>query len=554
MQVVVGLTLTALLVSCNSDSYFDPSKTGLFSNTATTMPVLARLDVIEKREVTQAKIGPPVPADLKPESLEYRISPGDILRITAFDLAVTPGGEEVLRHVDQSGLVRLPEIGDVHAAGATLQEFESAVVQKILDERLVISGKPRVAVSLEQGRGFLFTIDGQVGTPNEYQITKSDFRLRSAIAMAGGAPPTTKQVTVTRYEDALADAQPRPTLPLPEVQPTTIPKPVVQPTPTKPLDIDAILRGLEGGESATTPATPEATVPAAPSATIEPPATIEPEPPALQPDAPSLPAEPTPTAPGAMTTPMATQDMASGLSIPQAQDLPVNPGQGDSYRYPGVELDNTPVGFVFDPQSQRWVRTETPPQGPQPVMGGDEVSLDSPRTPGAEAFGVPTRVIEIEYSKLVRGDPIQNIVIRPGDYIYVEPPPIGVVYIGGEVLRPGVYQLPSAGELTLSRVIDAAGGFGAIAVPEKVDLTRRIEGRREATIRMNLAAIRRRTEPDIILKPDDHILIGTDFWATPLAVFRNGLRMTYGFGFLLDRNFGNDVFGPPPNSETVTVN
>jgi polysaccharide export outer membrane protein len=29
-------------------------------------------------------------------------------------------------------------------------------------------------------------------------------------------------------------------------------------------------------------------------------------------------------------------------------------------------------------------------------------------------------------------------------------------------------------------------------------------------------------------------------------VFRNGFRVTYGFGFLLDRNFGNDVFGAPP--------
>ncbi|MFM7480985.1 MAG: hypothetical protein ACKO4V_07665 [Planctomycetota bacterium] len=53
-------------------------------------------------------------------------------------------------------------------------------------------------------------------------------------------------------------------------------------------------------------------------------------------------------------------------------------------------------------------------------------------------------------------------------------------------------------------------------------------------------------EPDIILKKDDHVIIGTNFWATPLAVFRNGLRITYGFGFLLDRNFGNDVFGAPP--------
>ena len=63
-----------------------------------------------------------------------------------------------------------------------------------------------------------------------------------------------------------------------------------------------------------------------------------------------------------------------------------------------------------------------------------------------------------------------------------------------------------------------------------------------------LGAIRQRTEPDIYLRGDDHIIIGTNFWATPLAVFRNGLRTTYGFGFLLDRNFGNDVFGAPPTN------
>jgi hypothetical protein len=48
------------------------------------------------------------------------------------------------------------------------------------------------------------------------------------------------------------------------------------------------------------------------------------------------------------------------------------------------------------------------------------------------------------------------------------------------------------------------------------------------------------------MKPDDHIIVGTNFWATPLAIIRSGFRATYGFGFLLDRNFGNDVFGAPP--------
>jgi protein involved in polysaccharide export with SLBB domain len=158
------------------------------------------------------------------------------------------------------------------------------------------------------------------------------------------------------------------------------------------------------------------------------------------------------------------------------------------------------------------------------------------------------RVIEINYDRLVHGDQSQNIVIRPGDNIYVDGPPQGYVYIDGEISRPGVYNMPSTGRLTLSRLVAAAGGLLGIAIPERVDLTRKIGPNREATIRMNLAAIRQRTEPDIMMKPDDSVIIGTSFIAWPLAVIRNGFRATYGYGFVLDRNFGDDVFGPQNNN------
>ena len=42
---------------------------------------------------------------------------------------------------------------------------------------------------------------------------------------------------------------------------------------------------------------------------------------------------------------------------------------------------------------------------------------------------------------------------------------------------------------------------------------------------------------------DRDTMCGTNFWATPLAVIRNGFRASYGFGFILDRNFQGDVFG-----------
>ena len=158
-----------------------------------------------------------------------------------------------------------------------------------------------------------------------------------------------------------------------------------------------------------------------------------------------------------------------------------------------------------------------------------------------------TRIIEVDFQALIKGDPNLDVVIRPGDRVYVEPPDTGLLYIDGEINRIGVYNLENSnGRLTLSRFVSAAGGLSPTAIPNRVDLVRVVGKDREATIRVDLAAIRNRAEPDIYMQADDHVIIGTNFYATPLAVIRNGFRMTYGFGFLLDRNFGNDVFGPAP--------
>jgi polysaccharide export outer membrane protein len=117
------------------------------------------------------------------------------------------------------------------------------------------------------------------------------------------------------------------------------------------------------------------------------------------------------------------------------------------------------------------------------------------------------------------------------------------VYINGAVSRPGPYGLPTDGKLTLLRALTSAGGLNGLAVPERVDLTRVVGKDRQATIRLNLRAIAEQTQPDIYLKPDDMINVGTSFWAYPLAVIRGGFRASYGFGFILDRNFAGDVFG-----------
>jgi len=134
-------------------------------------------------------------------------------------------------------------------------------------------------------------------------------------------------------------------------------------------------------------------------------------------------------------------------------------------------------------------------------------------------------------------------VVRPGDVIRVPAPVIGNVYIGGAIQRPGTYALPGDKDLTLKQLVFAAGNLAPTAIPERVDLIRRVGDDQEATIRINLRDIFHGVEPDFYLKPNDTINIGTNWLASPLAVIRNGFRMTYGFGFIIDRNFDDKVFG-----------
>jgi hypothetical protein len=201
----------------------------------------------------------------------------------------------------------------------------------------------------------------------------------------------------------------------------------------------------------------------------------------------------------------------------------------------------TDAAYIYVPESDTWIAVSTDP------MKRSEVPTGSGNTEQPKAPTVLERIIEIPWTQLREGDSSYNIVIRPDDRIYIKAPPLGNMYVRGEVARPGVYTYPNTGhKITLTQFIISAGDLGPIAVPEKVSLTRRIGDNVQATVTLNYAAILQQTEPDIFIKPNDIISIGTSWGATPMAIIRNGFRATYGFGFLLDRNFGNDVFGRPP--------
>jgi protein involved in polysaccharide export with SLBB domain len=165
----------------------------------------------------------------------------------------------------------------------------------------------------------------------------------------------------------------------------------------------------------------------------------------------------------------------------------------------------------------------------------------NPREAMAAATGItPPRVIRIPIDKLREGDPNYNIVIRPGDTINVQNIVPGEFYMLGHV-RPGVYSLTGR-KVTLKQAVAAAGGLDPLAIPRRCDLIRRIQvgnTQVEVTVQVDLQRIFDGEEPDIYLKANDILNVGTDAVAPFLAVLRNAYRAAYGWGFTYDRNLYN---------------
>lgn len=106
----------------------------------------------------------------------YKLDAGDKLRITVF-------GEPDLSgeyFVDGSGDVRLPLIGQVHAAGGTLLEFETRFKAALETGYLK---NARVSAEVINYRPFY--ILGQVNKPGEYAFING-LNVLTAIALAGG--------------------------------------------------------------------------------------------------------------------------------------------------------------------------------------------------------------------------------------------------------------------------------------------------------------------------------------------------------------------------------
>jgi len=487
--------LGLLAAGCEMNDFIDPAEPGIVdtSQRPGVAPLKPILDQLDPREEPPMGFGQPTeirPEDLIPEVADYRIGKNDLLSVSINDLMGDNTGETIRsERVSETGFITLPLLAPVKAEGYTENELEKQISEAYKTSNLIRN--VRVQVTVTEARARTFSVMGNVGSPGEYQITRPDYRILDAlIASHGpGSPLGVQYVYVVRNAMATPKA---PAGLMPTTEPT-VPAPLVP--PTNPGDL------LAPPHSQVVPTTPDATA-----------------------------ARTLTSAPLLLDTAVPAMTTSSALTRPS-----LSPLMPESNEQPRGVLE----GQQLPPGPAELPTTITPP--PAAASGSFQFNATA-----AEQAVENQRVVRVPLRQLrEQGELKYNIVIRPGDLIVVPDPVSGVFYLGGHVGRPGVYTVNGATPETLKQAVIGAGGYDPNAVPGRTELVRRIGPNAEIFVRIDLNKIYNGDLPDLYLKPNDTIWVGTDILAPFITALRTSFRISYGFGFMYDRNFytGNNSGG-----------
>src|ERR671934_1550287 len=116
---------------------------------------------------------PPAPISAEP----YRIGPEDLLAITVWK------NDAMSRTlpVRPDGMISLPLLDDVQAAGLTPMELRDVLVKKLTD----YMPAPEVSVIVNEVRSFKVSVMGEIARPSRYEL-KSVTTVLDVLAQAGG--------------------------------------------------------------------------------------------------------------------------------------------------------------------------------------------------------------------------------------------------------------------------------------------------------------------------------------------------------------------------------
>jgi protein involved in polysaccharide export with SLBB domain len=596
ITVVFGLSM--FFAGC-SNRFFDPTQIGRFRPTPAVNVILDSLGVAEETPLVWEEAEEPRPSDIVAVKTDYILQPGDIIRISIYELFLE--GSSVINDyvITETGKISIPDVGVVQAAGLTETQLEEEIKQ-ILSPSILKEPSITVALMSSQQRSYSVLGDG-VPRPGRYVIPRYDFRLTDALATAGGPRQfNVSYIYVSRFgkeQKAIApSAKPQkstsqrhklqtiePEISLPRTQwlqkpqadvskPNTFNTEITRPPQLKqPRALEREMlemitpmahHGWPDSKKMVTASTEMATYNE--QAKVAQPASF------------NQPTQRISTVTNTQNRLISSAPLSPNVVSRQSQGYPEREGavewiyqDGKWTPIPSQRVEPTTQtagngadtgnsagtgnGIEWKFQNGKWVpvqiQRERPPQPPIKFEPEEEIELLEPRLPVELEWeeAVQTRLIKIPADRLLAGDPRYNIIIKPGDTIHVPVDIIGEFCIMGNVNRSGYIGITGR-PMTLKMAIAAAGGLGPLAWPKYCEVVRRIGGKKEEIVMVDLDKITRGEQPDFFIKPNDLINVGTHPTSRWRAILRNAFRATYGFGFVYDRNFAyRDYYGTTYN-------
>jgi polysaccharide biosynthesis/export protein len=147
---------------------------------ATSPPTMAEVDKINRINSALASAA----LQTSSPNADYRLAPEDLLEITLYNIPESEAGitpRKVEARVSQEGMITLPLLGEVRAAGLTISALEQALRERY-DHYL---HNPQVGVYVKEFRGQRVTVTGAVRTPGVLQLTGPK-TLVDLLSLAGG--------------------------------------------------------------------------------------------------------------------------------------------------------------------------------------------------------------------------------------------------------------------------------------------------------------------------------------------------------------------------------
>ncbi|MGA7886393.1 MAG: polysaccharide biosynthesis/export family protein [Acidobacteriaceae bacterium] len=101
-----------------------------------------------------------------------------------------------------------------------------------------------------------------------------------------------------------------------------------------------------------------------------------------------------------------------------------------------------------------------------------------------------------------------NTLVRPGDTVLV--PKAGIVYVLGDVARPGGYVMQNDSRMTVLQAVALASGTSKTASEKRIRLVRNVDGITQS-ITLPLREMERGREPDVPLQANDILYVPFSF-------------------------------------------